>query len=274
MDKKCRIMRRKPVAADKFYPADKFALLNQIETMTVSTKHKQQALALIVPHAGYVYSGAVAGKVISLVEITDTVLLLGPNHTGLGKLYSLMCSGIWETPLGNVNINQQLANMIVKGSKIIEEDRKAHIYEHCLEVELPFLQYYNPRLNIVPLVVADTQIKRLKEAAQNIANTLKAFSEQVLLVVSTDFSHYEPQEVAKEKDSAAIQAILNLEPEDLFYKVNTLNISMCGFAPVVMLLYICKELGVKKVELIDYQTSGRVSGDYSSVVGYAGIVIR
>ncbi len=267
-------MKRKAVVAGQFYPANQKSLLRQIEELIDKQAQKQDVLAVIMPHAGYIYSGPVAGKTISQVKINNTALILGPNHTGLGGPYNLISSGTWSTPLGEVPINENLAKLLIKNSSVIVEDESAHIYEHSIEVELPFLQYFNKNITIVPMIISDFLPGNFKKVGEEIAQAIQQYEKPTLIVASTDMTHYEPHEQARDKDKAAIEAILELDPEKLYAAVNKQKISMCGIAPVEVALYACKNLGAKNAQLIEYQTSGDTSGDYSSVVGYAGIVIK
>ncbi|MFH2139072.1 MAG: AmmeMemoRadiSam system protein B [Candidatus Omnitrophota bacterium] len=267
-------MDRKAVVAGHFYSNDKNTLREDIARLTAETgAQKKKAIAAIMPHAGYVYSGVVAGKTIAELEVPDTVVIMGPNHTGLGKPYSIVTSGVWETPLGQTFIDENLASLIVGNSQFIEEDESAHMYEHCIEVEIPFFQYINKNINIVPMVINDLILKSFKIVGEDIARAIGEFKKPVLIVASSDMTHYEPQAQAQEKDREAIDCILELNPEKLHEVVMRRNISMCGFAPVCVALYACKSLNAQAGNLVAYQTSGDFSGDYDSVVGYAGIII-
>jgi AmmeMemoRadiSam system protein B len=257
----------------KFYSRDKERLIHYLDRVLATDAPRVQARAVIMPHAGYAYSGAVAAKTITKVKVPDTVLLLGPNHTGLGRPYSLMSTGVWKTPLGEVPVQEPLAKLLLEHSEFICEDETAHVHEHSIEVQLPFLQYLNAKVSIVPIVVSDQVSSHFTFVAGEMAKALTAFEKPVLIVASSDMTHYEPQEKAKSNDAVAIEAILALDPVKLLAKVKKLSISMCGVAPVALALFMCRELGARRAELIEYQTSGDTSGDYASVVGYAGVVI-
>ena len=215
-----------------------------------------------------------AGQVISKVEITDTIIILGPNHTGRGEPYSLMPEGIWETPLGNVEIDTDLANAILEKTSYLKDDTLAHAYEHSIEVQLPFLQYFKSDFRFVPISLSSYEGAALKSIGRELARTIKDSNRDVMIIASSDMTHYESHEQAKMKDEAAIGAILKLDVDGLMRKVDELNISMCGWMPTVTMLSCCKQLGAKKAHLVKYQTSGETTGDYTSVVGYAGIIIR
>lgn len=268
-------MIREPAVAGQFYPSSSQSLKNQIETLVNKNADKLDAIACMLPHAGYMYSGPVAGETVSRINIKDRIILLGPNHTGYGVKFSIMTSGIWQTPLGEVKIDSGLARGLLEHSKYLEDDTLAHTYEHCLEVELPFLQYFKTDFEIVPIVIRADNLGILKEIGREITATLKESNLKytTLLIASSDMTHYEPQAQAQQKDQEAIQAILELNEDKLMDKLERLNISMCGSAPVITMLAAAKLLGAKTSKLIKYQTSGDVTGEKDSVVGYAGIII-
>ncbi len=267
-------MMRKPVVAGQFYPASAPKLKAMIASMVKEVKAKEEAIGLVLPHAGYIYSGAVVGAVLSRISFKDTFIIMGPNHTGAGKPLSIMTEGSWQTPLGEVEIDSELAKKILAGSRHLEEDDRAHIYEHSIEVQLPFLQYFKPDFKLVPMVFGHPNGAIYKEVGQEIAGAVKELGREVVIVASSDMSHYEPQESAQKKDTQAIGAMLKLDEDELLKRVFELNITMCGYAPAVSLIVAAKELGATGAELVKYQTSGDVSGDYSAVVGYAGIIIK
>ncbi len=269
-------MIRKPVAAGKFYPATEKALREAIEKYIVKDAVKTDALAVILPHAGYIYSGPVAGETISQVEIKKTAIILGPNHTGYGSSFGIITDGAWDTPLGQVQIDKELAREILSGSRFLQEDTLSHLYEHSVEVEIPFLQYFKKSCKIVPIVAAVADLNTYRQIGKEIAAAVKKMGreKEVLIIASSDMTHYESQEQAKAKDLEAIDAILKLDEELLLKKIKAQDISMCGFAPVIIMLSGIKELGAKAGRLVKYQTSGEVTKDYSSVVGYAGIILN
>jgi AmmeMemoRadiSam system protein B/AmmeMemoRadiSam system protein A len=266
-------MSRKPVVAGQFYPASPSQLRAMIEQFVDQRVAKENVIGLVSPHAGYIYSGPVAGAVISKIKFKDTFIIMGPNHTGMGKPLSIMTEGAWETPLGEVEIDSELGKHILANSSYLQEDSVAHQFEHSIEVQLPFLQYFQSDIKIVPIVLAYSSGDTYKEIGKEIAKAVKDLNKEVVIIASSDMTHYEPQSSAQSKDTQAIEAILDLSEDELLKRVDELNISMCGYAPVVSLISAAKELGATGAELIRYQTSGDVSGDYSSVVGYAGIII-
>jgi AmmeMemoRadiSam system protein B len=242
---------------------------------------KVKALGIVSPHAGLVYSGSVAGAVYSRIELPGTFVLIGPNHTGLGAPVSLMANGSWQTPLGTVRINEELAAAVLSKSRRIHDDTLAHLQEHSLEVQLPFIQYLKKEFTIVPIQMLDTRLETCIELGNAIASAItESFARStefkkagVLIVASSDMSHYVSAETAKKKDHAAIKRILELDAPGLYNTVRDENISMCGYGPAVAMLTACKILGATKAELVKYTNSGDVSGDYDQVVGYAGIVV-
>lgn len=263
---------RRPVVAGQFYPSSGVSLKKEIEILIDKKAKKKDIIACMLPHAGYMYSGRVAAETVSQIDIKDKVILLGPNHTGNGSDFSIMTEGLWQTPLGENEIDSELAKEMLKKSKYLREDMSAHVYEHSLEVELPFLQYFKPDFEIVPITFLSDNIKALKEIGEEIAGVLKD-KPKALIVASSDMTHYESQIDAQRKDNEAIQAILELDEDKLIERVQRFNITMCGFAPVVVMLKAAKLLGAKKASLVKYQTSGDVTGDKESVVGYAGILL-
>jgi len=267
-------MIREPAVAGKFYPASPPQLEDMIRSLLDPAAEKVDAAGLVSPHAGYPYSGPVAGAAISRINLKDTFIIIGPNHTGMGKPMSIITEGSWRTPLGDVDIDCELAGEILALSGSLEEDSQAHQHEHSVEVQLPFLQYLRPDIRLVPIVLAHARGEAYKELGESIAAAIKKTKRKAVIIASSDMTHYEPQAQAKEKDTQAIEAILGLDEDELMRRVQELDISMCGYAPTVALISAAKALGADKAELVRYQTSGDTTGDYSSVVGYAGIIIR
>ncbi|PIP20032.1 MAG: hypothetical protein COX40_06870 [Candidatus Omnitrophica bacterium CG23_combo_of_CG06-09_8_20_14_all_40_11] len=267
---------RQPQVAGQFYPSSSQGLKNQIETLIDKKADKSDIIACMLPHAGYIYSGGVAAQTVSRINIKNKVILLGPNHTGYGARYSIMPEGSWQTPLGEIRIDSDLAQDILKRSKHLQPDNEAHTHEHSLEVELPFLQYFKTDFEIVPIIFLSDEFYVLKEIGEEIANTIKErnIKDSTIIIASSDMTHYEPQDQAQKKDKEAIQAILELNEDKLIDRIQRLNISMCGYAPAITMISAAKLLGAKTAKLIKYQTSGDVTGDMSSVVGYAGIIIQ
>ena len=267
-------MIRNPVVAGQFYPGSASQLKEMIRGMVDEKATKEEVIGLVSPHAGYPYSGPVAGATISRIKFKDTFIIIGPNHTGRGKPLSIMTEGTWETPLGQVEIDSELAKQILAASSHLEEDYPAHQYEHSIEVQLPFLQYFKPDIRLVPIILAYHNGATYKAIGKDIAKAIKELNKRVVIMASSDMTHYEPQESAQKKDAKAIEAVLDLNEDELLKRVDELNISMCGYAPTASLIAAAKELGATSAELVKYQTSGDTTGDYSAVVGYAGIIIK
>lgn len=266
---------RKPAVAGQFYPSSANELKKQIEWFIDKKADKVDVIACVLPHAGYIYSGKVATEVISCVNIKDRIILLGPNHTGYGANFSIMSQGAWLTPFGEVKIDEELAKQIINHVEYLQDEPLAHLYEHSLEVELPILQYFKNNFKIVPITILSDNIDMLKNMGAGIAHAIieSNIKNSVMLIASSDMTHYEPQPLAEKKDRIAIQSILKLDEDKLIKKIRELNITMCGYAPVIVMLTCAKLLGAKHAKLIKYQTSGDVTGDKTSVVGYAGITI-
>lgn len=266
-------MTRKAVVAGQFYSGRAPQLNKELDALIDDKPKKISALGAMVPHAGYMYSGPVAGKVYGCLRIKPTVIILGTNHTGYGEQFSLMSTDSWSTPLGDVAVDKELSAEIIKTSRLIKEDKAAHTLEHSIEVQVPFLQKLKPDVRIVPIVISHADIDTLVAIGIDIAKAIKVSKKDCMVISSSDMTHYEDHKSAKLKDSHAIDAILRLDERELMKTVARENITMCGAAPTASMLACCKELGAKKAELVIYQTSGDISGDFSSVVGYAGIVI-
>lgn len=267
---------RKPVVAGQFYPAEAKELNRLISSFVDQSAKKLDCCGCVLPHAGYIYSGKVAACTVSGIKIKDTVILLGPNHTGQGAVFSIMPQGTWQTPLGDIEIDSYLAGLLLGRSRYLTADILAHSDEHSLEVELPILQYFRKDFKIVPITVMTDNLSELDVVGEELASVIikNGLTNSVTLVASSDMTHYEPQASAEKKDALAIEAILELDEKKLKAFIDKFKISMCGFAPVAILIKAAKLLGAKKGQLIKYQTSGQSSGDKSSVVGYAGITIN
>jgi AmmeMemoRadiSam system protein B len=235
---------------------------------------KIRALGCVVPHAGYVYSGHVAGAVYARLEMPRRFLMLCPNHTGMGEPLAIMSSGSWLTPLGEAAIDGELAGQLKREFPALREDESAHAGEHALEVQIPFLQKLAPEFAFVPIAVGAGRLELLTELGAKIASVLRALPErEVLIVASSDMNHYEDDTRTRAKDRMAIDRMLALDPAGLWQTVQREQISMCGFGPAVAMLSAACELGASRAELVKYATSGDVSGDRNLVVGYAGIVV-
>lgn len=267
---------RHPAVAGRFYPRDEKSLRQDVRTYLSKSAETTpvRALGCIVPHAGYMYSGHVAGAVFAKLEIPKLCLVLCPNHTGMGRALAVVSEGAWETPLGNLAIDSAFATALKQRCPLLQEDSAAHRSEHAAEVELPFLQMLQPQLQFVPIALGTGQFEPLAQLGDAIAEVIEAHSGQVLIVASSDMNHYESEAVTRVKDHSAIEPILRLDARALYDVVTQQDISMCGFGPAVAMLTAAKKLGATSAELVKYATSGDVSGDRDLVVGYAGVIVR
>jgi len=271
-------MIRRPAASGRFYPASQFALKKQLDRF-ISPKDRKRAIAVVAPHAGYDFSGRTAGAVFSEVEVPGTAIILGPNHWGAGSDFAIMSEGAWDTPLGEVPIDSEIAAALKKACDVLEEDAAAHESEHSLEVEVPFLQYLNPDVQIVPIAISTQNETMLEALGKALAETIRNAGKDILIVASTDMSHTERsnpprQEEVRKRDMMAIDAILELDAEKLLRVVREERITMCGPAPVAATITGSRLLGAERGRLVSYTTSYDTTGDYSYVVGYAGIIIE
>ncbi len=267
-------MYRLPIASGSFYPGRKEELENALKALMEDCSGRQKALGVISPHAGYVYAGRVMGSVFARIEIPGTVVILAPNHTGRGTPFSVWPEGSWRTPLGDTSIDEELVNEILETCELLEKDKAAHQNEHSAEVILPFLQYSNPQVKIVVIVVGSGNFEKLNIVGKSIADVLKKIRPDTLVVASSDMTHYESRQSADKKDKTAIAEIVALREEGLYRVVRELDVSMCGVSPVISMLVCSKERDAAKAELIKYETSGETTGDYKQVVGYAGVIVE
>jgi len=235
---------------------------------------RERAVAVVVPHAGYMYSGKVAGQVYGALEPAEVYVILGPNHTGLGAGAAIVTEGTWATPLGEVAIETGLARVILRVAEILEEDDQAHLKEHAIEVQLPFLQLQDPVPTFVPICLMSHEYAACQDVGRAVAEAVTAYPKRVTVVASTDLNHYEAQEVAERKDQLAIEQMLALDGPGLHRTVRQHRISMCGFHPTTAVLLAARALGATSARLVRHMTSGDVNRDYARVVGYAGVIIR
>jgi AmmeMemoRadiSam system protein B len=263
---------RTPAVADRFYPGNPRILARDIERMTPVISTPQKAHAVVLPHAGYMYSGSVAGETIGKVRVPETVIILGPNHHGHGAPVALSTTP-WQMPMGVVPIDTTLASALLQESPAITIDEIAHRYEHSLEVQVPFLQARQPNLSIVPLVVSHISFPYCEEVGAALAKVIKDAGKEILIVASSDMTHYESRPAADKKDHYVLQKLAEMDPAILYRTVLDYQISMCGIMPVTIALIAALALGATKTELVRYTDSGTVSGDTSQVVGYAGVII-
>jgi len=274
---------RQPAAAGSFYSYDPETLRKQISE---SFSHKlgpkgfkkQEFIAAVVPHAGYIYSGPIAAWVYSRIEKANYIIF-GPNHTGMGAQFALMRNGLWKTPLGEVAIHEEFAEKILKECELVEHDVIAHQHEHSIEVQIPFLQYrYNGDFKFVPITILnefadEVLLENCRTIGKIIANLIKKDRGKWIILASSDFSHYVPQKVAKKIDLGFIEEIKKLNEKKFFEKILEKDASVCGFGGIAATIVAAKELGAKKGELLKYATSGDITGELNSVVGYASLII-
>jgi len=288
---------RKPAVAGQFYDGSKENLIDTIKECFLDERGPQilpkitpgnkKIKGIVVPHAGYIYSGAIAAhsyNIISQNGFADTFIILGPNHTGMGSGISVMTEGSWLTPLGEIPINIDLSKHLWKGT--IDKDDNAHMYEHSIEVQLPFLQFLgaDKKFDFVPICMAMQDYETASEVGKIIADSIKKTDENIIIIASTDFSHagfnymsmppegMRVDEYAEKQDKLAINQILNMDPEGLIDTVHKNNISMCGYGPVAAMLTATKILGASKAELLKYGTSYEVQPS-NSCVGYGALAI-
>ncbi|RJQ45261.1 MAG: AmmeMemoRadiSam system protein B [Gaiellales bacterium] len=265
---------REPAVAGQFYPGTREALEASIREMTDVTQARRAAIGVMVPHAGYMYSGTVAGSVFGSVELPCCFIVIGPNHTGVGPAASIMTSGAWRTPCGEIPVDDALAGAILENSEFLQEDDSAHAFEHSIEVQLPFLQCLREDVRFVPISLMTASPSICHDVGHAVAVAVRYSANPVLLIASSDMTHYESQEQAKRKDELALGRLLELDGDGLLQTVAENHISMCGVSPAATMIYACHELGATEAELVRYRTSGDMTGDYRQVVGYAGVIIR
>jgi AmmeMemoRadiSam system protein B len=275
---------RRPTQAGAFYEGDAEALKTQIENCflqefgpkkrpKVNKNGPREIVGLVCPHAGYMFSGAVAAN--AYYELAsdgkpDTVVILGPNHTGYGSALAVVNEGFWRTPLGDVEVDGETANRIVHETRVVDVDELAHRFEHSVEVQLPFLQYlYGSEFKFVPVCFQMQDLASAVEIGRALVKVLA--SKNAVIIASSDMTHYEPQGNAAMKDMAALKAVEAMDEKRFFSIIETQNVSACGYGPIAALITAAKGLGAKEAKLLCYKTSGDTTGDYSSVVGYAAV---
>jgi AmmeMemoRadiSam system protein B len=273
---------RTAAVAGRFYPGRAEELLREVREFTTGKipveTGRIAAIGCVAPHAGYIYSGGVAGAVYSRLKIPERCVILCPNHTGKGCPLAIMANTTWQTPLGEVAADADMGARLLRRFPALQEDSAAHRAEHAIEVQLPFLQAQRPKLNIVPIAIGTSDfnvLRGLGEAlAEVIADRHPEDQEKTLIIASSDMNHYESDAITRVKDQKAIERVLAMDARGLWEVVMNEDISMCGFGPTIVMLTAAKLLGATSATLVKYATSGDVSGDYESVVGYAGIIVE
>lgn len=267
-------MERKPAVAGQFYPGTRESLSEEVKRFLDVGAKPVKAKAAVAPHAGYIYSGAVAGKVFASVEVPKRCIVLCPNHTGMGASAAVWTRGSWSIPTGTIPVDEGLAERLLALGSDLKDDPTAHIAEHSLEVELPFLLERQPDLSIVPITISRVGRDGITRIGKAIADAVKAAGDEVLIVASTDMNHYESDTRTRQKDQLAIDRVLALDAEGLVSTCAAERISMCGVLPTAIAIVASKELGAREATLVAHATSGDVSGDREAVVGYAGFIIK
>jgi MEMO1 family protein len=264
--------------AGRFYPASREALIRNLDQFLkpeIPAEQKRSNIkACVVPHAGYMYSGHVAGAVYRSLPACPSYVILGPNHYGVGASLAITSDGSWATPLGNAPLDAVLCRALKRECEMIEEDAAAHEREHSLEVQLPFLQRGGEVFTFVPIAIGAVDYSQLESLGIAISDVIRSAERPIVIIASSDMNHYESDSVTRVKDRLAIDQVLALSPEGLFEVVDRERISMCGYAPVVSMLIAAKALGAREAVLERYATSADAGGDPSAVVGYAGIIIQ
>lgn len=276
---------RECVAAGRFYPDDATNLREQVEACLALQPPKELdlegklPLAVMLPHAGYMFSGSVAGMTLGRINLPDNLLVLGPNHTGRGIPFSVWSGGDWKTPLGLMSVDVDAGRALVDAGVGFAPDMAAHVQEHSIEVLAPFFQVQNPAARMTPIIVGGERIEALRAAGEALATLVSASAaagERTLLVVSSDMSHYLTHDEATACDARALQALAALDAEAFFSVVRKHNISMCGVYPMTVALFALAKLGVSQADVVAYATSGQTGrafgADMNRVVGYAGVV--
>lgn len=268
-------MTRRPAVAGSFYPAGTEALRTAIDTMMGGRTPPREPLAkaLLVPHAGYIYSGRIACETYLSSRLPNRLVILGPNHTGEGAPIAVAREGAWRTPLGNAVIDVSLADAILAGCPGARPDENAHRREHSIEVQIPFLQRLVPEFRFVPICVGTQRLTELLDLGRAVADAIRAAEDDILILLSSDMSHYVPAAFAERQDRKALERLQALDPEGLHRVVHEEDISMCGVAPAIAGLQAARLLGASSSRLVAYGHSGERTGDVSSVVAYAGVAV-
>jgi MEMO1 family protein len=267
-------MLRLPAVAGRFYPSDPIVLSQAVLRYAASEPQCLQlrAKACLLPHAGYMYSGHVAGAVFARLLLPRKIVILGVRHYPRGEPAAILSSGAWRTPLGDAPVDEGLASELRKACPLLKEDSVAHSSEHSLEVQLPFLQVLDAEFTFVPIALGTIRFDDLAAIGRGIGQVLAAAGDEVLLLTSSDMNHYEDDATTRVKDRKAVERLLAMDAPGLYDICRKEKISMCGLGPAVAMLIALEGCGGVKPELVRYATSADVSGDRSAVVGYAGMI--
>lgn len=267
-------MKRKAAVAGQFYPGSKAEIDRMLSRLVDEDVPREKVLGAMSPHAGWIYSGRGAGMLFSRVEIPDTVVVLCPNHRGAGADVAVMAEGSWEMPDGEVQLDSHLAAAIMGRCGFMKDDSRAHAAEHSLEVQLPFIRRFRPDFKLVPISLSRLSYDECEGLAEAIAEAVEASGNDALVVASSDMTHFESAEDARQKDQLALGRLLDLDPEGLYRTVTQNRITMCGFIPATVMLLYARARGATEARLLDYRNSGDVTGDYREVVAYATVVVK
>jgi AmmeMemoRadiSam system protein B len=266
-------MQRQPAVAGQFYPGSEDALRAAMSGLIPDNASPVPVKGLISPHAGYMYSGAIAGRLFGRITIPGTVLIIGPNHHGAGEAAALYPDGEWLTPLGATAINSRLNALLLQHGRYLRSDSIAHRNEHSLEVQLPFIQYLRPDVTIAALCIGHGDYAPLRDIGHGIAAAIREYGEEVLIIASSDMTHYESADSARQKDELALARALALDGKGLLEVCHSRGITMCGVVPATVMIEAALQLGASKAELVAYGNSGDVTGDNRQVVGYAAVAV-
>ena len=279
--------RRKPSVSGIFYSSNKEQLVDELKGCFTNkifgpgrlppSDQARKIYGMVSPHAGYLYSGSVAANGYYSVSSSkfNNVILVGPNHYGLGSSVATTMNGIWESPIGDVMVNPQVAKDIASRATSMDFDEFAHSRDHSLEVQIPFLLFITEKFRIVPIILTNQDEYLALELGSAISDTVNEYiskGDEFMLIASSDFTHYESNSEAHRKDSQLIKSILSLDITAFYYTLRQYNVSACGYGAIATVMVAAKNLGATRGELIGYATSGDVTGDKSSVVGYSSIL--
>jgi AmmeMemoRadiSam system protein B len=265
-------MIRDSILAGSWYPKSADEITAVMMEYLRTDRDPVKAFGVVSPHAGWRYSGKVAGQVFASVNVPDTVIVIAPNHRGVGSEKSIWNKGRWQIPNGSIPVNTELADLVVKHADLVP-DTFAHQAEHSLEIQLPFIYFRNPNVTIVPVCLMAMPPWMLKPIGSGMAAAIKEYGKEVLIVASSDMSHYISADMAKRLDFMAIEKVKQLDADGLYSTVRENDISMCGVIPVATMILAARELGATGADLVAYATSGDVTGDYNEIVAYAGMII-
>ncbi|HUL17346.1 MAG TPA: AmmeMemoRadiSam system protein B [Terriglobales bacterium] len=267
-------MLRLPAVSGRFYPSEPARLTSQVrEFAAASAQEKHRTVrACLVPHAGYMYSGHVAGAVFSRIALPSKIIILGVRHSPHGESAAILSEGAWRTPLGDAPIDSHLAGLIRGSCSTLKNDVIAHAAEHSLEVQLPFLQVLRPDFSFVPIALGTIHFPTLVNLGEALGKILQQEGKDALLLTTSDLNHYEDDATTRRKDSQAVEQLLALDAKGLYDVCRNEGISMCGLGPAVTMITALNTMKETRSELVEYATSADVSGDMETVVGYAGMI--